>query len=121
MDDADFSISGTNLNAAAVYDFETQSTYNICIRISDGVLSYDENFTININDLDEVAPVVVITPVTKLQNSSITDTTIQVTDDVAINVADVTIDAASTATASSLSCTQTSATQVDCTISVDSS
>jgi len=121
VDDADFSISGTNLNAAAVYDFETQSTYNICIRISDGVLSYDENFTININDLDEVAPVVVITPVTKLQNSSITDTTIQVTDDVAINVADVTIDAASTATASSLSCTQTSATQVDCTISVDSS
>ncbi len=120
-DDADFSISWINLNAAAVYDFEAQNTYNICIRISDGVLSYDENFTININDLDEVAPVVVITPVTKLQNSSITDTTIQITDDVAVNVADVTIDASSTVTASALNCTQTSAIQVDCTISVDTS
>ena len=58
---------------------------------------------------------------TKLQNSAITDTTIQVTDDVAVNVADVTIDASSTVTASVLSCTQTSSTQVDCTISVDTS
>ena len=52
------------------------------MRVSDGVLSYDENFTITINDLDEVPPVVVINSITKLQNSSITDTTITVTDDV---------------------------------------
>jgi len=120
-DDASFNISGTSLNAAAIYDFESQNTYNICVRVSDGVLSYDENFIITINDLDEVPPVVVITPVTKLQNSSITDTTIQIIDDVAVNAADISIDAASTVTASALSCAQTSITQVDCTISIDSS
>ena len=109
------------MGAAAVYDFESQSTYNICIQVSDGVLTYDENFTITINDLDEVNPVVVITPVTKLQNSAITDTTIQITDDVAVNAADISIDPSSTATASALSCTQTSSTVVDCTISVDTS
>ena len=38
-----------------------------------------------------------------------------------MNVADISIDASSTATASTLSCTQTSPTQVDCTISVDTS
>jgi len=120
-DDWSFSIAWTNLGAAAIYDFETQSVYNICIRVSDGVLTYDENFVVNINDLDEVNPVVVISPVTKLQNSVITDTTIQITDDVWVNVADIEIDPASTATASALSCTQTSATQVDCNISVDTS
>jgi len=96
IDDASFSISGTSLNAGAVYDFETQSTYNICVRVSDWVLTYDQNFTIDINDLDEVDPVVVINPITKLQNSAITDTTIQIIDDVAVNVADINIAVSST-------------------------
>jgi hypothetical protein len=82
VDDSSFSISGTNLQAASVYDFETQSTFNICVRVSDGILNYDENFSIDINDLDEIAPVVSITAPTKLQNSSITDTTIQITDNI---------------------------------------
>jgi len=120
-DDTSFAISGTDLNAGTIYDFESKSTYNICIQVSDGLLTYDENFIVNINDLDEVDPVVVIAPVTKLQNSAISDTTIQVTDDVWVNVADISIDASSTANASALVCAQTSATIVDCTISVDTS
>lgn len=109
------------MNAAAVYDYETQNSYSICIQVSDGVLTYDENFTIFINDLDEVPPTVLISSVTKLKNSSITDTTITVTDDIGVNAADISIDAMSTVTASALVCSQTSATQVGCTISVDTS
>jgi len=121
LDDASFSISGTNLNAAQSYNFEDKDEYSICIRVTDGVLTYDENFTININNLDEIPPVVVISSITKLQNSSITDTTIQIIDDVAVDSSDISIGTWSTLTASSLNCTQTSTTQVDCSISIDSS
>ena len=58
---------------------------------------------------------------TKLDNVSITDTTITVTDDVGVLAGDVSVGAGSTATTSNLHCTQTSATRVDCTIDVDSS
>jgi surface protein len=69
----------------------------------------------------DCTPVVTITAPTKLNNGSITDTTIQVTDFLGVLATNVSIDAATTAVTSSLSCTQTTATQVDCTISVDSS
>ena len=84
-------------------------------------MSYDKSFTITINDLDEVPPVVVITPIAKLQNSSITDTTVRITDDVAVNVSDISVGVSSTVSTSAFSCTQTSVTQVDCTVSIDSS
>lgn len=64
---------------------------------------------------------IVITPGIKLSNTSITDTTIRLTDHSGILAGSVVVDPSSTATASSLSCTQTSATQVDCTIHIDSS
>lgn len=50
-DDASFAISGANLNSNAVYDYATKSSYNICIRTTDsGSLTFDKNFTININN-----------------------------------------------------------------------
>lgn len=53
-DDAFFSILGTDLRTAAVFDFEIRSTYNICIRVTDqGGLTYDENFVITVNDVNE--------------------------------------------------------------------
>ena len=56
-DDASFNISGANLQAGAVFDFETQNSYAICIRTTDqGGLFFDKNFTISITDVDEIPP-----------------------------------------------------------------
>jgi len=53
-DDASFNILGTNLQTSATFDFETKSTYNICIRVSDqGGLTFDKNFVITVNNLNE--------------------------------------------------------------------
>jgi len=46
-----FSIDGTALRISFVADYETQSSYLLCVRVTDGDgLSYDENFMITIND-----------------------------------------------------------------------
>jgi len=48
-DDASFNISGTSLRTSSVFDFATQSTYNICIRVTDqGLLAHDKNFVITV-------------------------------------------------------------------------
>ncbi|MFZ6014785.1 MAG: peptidoglycan-binding protein [Patescibacteria group bacterium] len=71
--------------------------------------------------VDNTDPVVAITAVTKNYNASITDTTIQVTDDSGILAANVTVDGSTTATVTNFNCTQTDGKTVDCTISIDSS
>ena len=52
-DDWSFTVSWTNLNVNSSPDFETKSSYSICLRVSDGNLIFDENFTITINNLNE--------------------------------------------------------------------
>ena len=52
-DNANFSISGANLVTAAELDFETKSSYSVVIQTSDGTDSYQEAFTISVNDLNE--------------------------------------------------------------------
>ncbi len=53
-DDGSFSISGDLLIAEETFDFETKSSYAICVRATDSEnATYDENITITINDLDE--------------------------------------------------------------------
>ena len=69
--------------------------------------------------IDTTDPVITITAPTKLKNSSITDTTIQVTDNNGITASNVNIDVSSSVTTSNFNCTQTTSTQVDCTISID--
>ena len=62
-DDAHFNVSSTNLRNTTVFDFEnpvdtgTDNTYNICLRVTEtnGGLTYDENFTITVTDVN-VAP-----------------------------------------------------------------
>ena len=50
-DDGSFNISGTNLRTSAIFDYETKSTYNICIRVTDqGGLTYDKTFAITVNN-----------------------------------------------------------------------
>ena len=49
-----FSISGANLLTNTALDFETKSSYNIRVQTSDGTNSYQEAFTITVNDVNEV-------------------------------------------------------------------
>ncbi len=92
------------------------------------------NLTINVEDsanntgtdteigyvIDATAPAVDITAITKSSSASIADTTILVTDNIGVSAADVSVDGATTAGTSGFSCVQTSATQVDCSIAIDS-
>ena len=74
--------------------------------------------------INQPLPVITITQPTTINNASITDTTIQVTDPtgtIGVLAADVSVGVSSTATTSALNCTQTDAHTVDCTISIDSS
>ena len=70
---------------------------------------------------DTVKSTIVIEAPTKISTSTITDTTIVVTDDQAIDADKVSILADTTADVSNLSCIQTAIDQVDCTISISSS
>ena len=53
-----FQISGDELQSAVVFDYEIPPTsFNICLRSTDsGGGTYDEQFTIDINDLDDTPP-----------------------------------------------------------------
>jgi LPXTG-site transpeptidase (sortase) family protein len=56
-DDASFNISGANLRASSAFDFESKSSYAICVRTTDqGGLSFDKNFTVTVTNVNE-APV----------------------------------------------------------------
>jgi hypothetical protein len=63
-DAASFSIGGPGMNqlilTAGVLDFETKSSYNVTVRVTDaGGLTFDQPFTVTVNDLVEnTAPVV---------------------------------------------------------------
>jgi hypothetical protein len=58
-DDGSFNILGAELRTSAVFDFETKSSYSICLRVTDqGGLSFDKNFVVTVNDVFEnAAPV----------------------------------------------------------------
>ncbi len=55
VDDGNFGINGSDeLRTAHPFDYETKSSYSICMRTTDsGGLTYDENFTITVNDVNE--------------------------------------------------------------------
>ena len=55
LDERYFAISssGSDLVSAAVFDFETKSTYSIVVIATDSTGSYSQSFTIDINDIDE--------------------------------------------------------------------
>ena len=51
IDDNDlFNISGTSLRKTTSADFETKSSYTVTVRVSDGALTYDEQFALTITD-----------------------------------------------------------------------
>lgn len=54
IDDASFAIAGSNLNSNTIFDYDTKSSYNICIRTDDwNFWTYDKNFIININNINQ--------------------------------------------------------------------
>lgn len=71
--------------------------------------------------IERTPPIIVITAPTTSGTDGITDTTITVNDDVAVDANDVFIDGSSSSAARLFNCTQSSITQVDCTIDIASS
>lgn len=53
VDDAKFSILWSTLRTATTINFESWATLSICVKVSDGVLSLDKNFTIDIWNVNE--------------------------------------------------------------------
>ena len=52
-DNGNFNISGASLRAIASFDFESKSSYNIRVQVSDGTLSFAKAFTITVTDVNE--------------------------------------------------------------------
>ncbi|KXK15427.1 MAG: Endoglucanase precursor [Chloroflexi bacterium OLB14] len=56
VDDASFQISSNQLQTDAVFDYETKSSYSICIRTTDsGSNTFDKNFTITVDNKIDTA------------------------------------------------------------------
>ena len=56
-DNAGFNVDGDQLKINGSPDYETQSSYSIRVKTTDGKgASYEEQLTINVNDLDDKAP-----------------------------------------------------------------
>ncbi|MFZ2804475.1 MAG: fibronectin type III domain-containing protein [Patescibacteria group bacterium] len=72
-------------------------------------------------EFDLLAPVITITAPTLVSSSTITNTTIHVTDNNTLNASNVVVDPSTTAGTSGFNCTQTGASIVDCTILITSS
>jgi gliding motility-associated-like protein len=53
-DNASFTITGSTLNTAAVFDFETKTSYSVLVRVTDaGGLSFEKAFTISVTNVNE--------------------------------------------------------------------
>ena len=55
-DSFDFDASARQIKTKAALDYETDESYSVTLRASDGSLSADLGVTINVNDLNDVAP-----------------------------------------------------------------
>ncbi len=94
---------------------------NCTITVTDAAGNASNVLNVASFTIDATAPVIAITAPTLSATTTITNTTIRVTDARAISSSAVTVDAATTAGHDAISCTQTSGTQVDCTIAITSS
>ncbi|MBN8655678.1 MAG: DUF4082 domain-containing protein, partial [Anaerolineae bacterium] len=75
VNDASFSLIGNQLLTSAIFNYEAQNSYSICIRSTDsGFTFFDETFTITVNNVNEAPTTSGIAPVTVNEDSA--DTTI---------------------------------------------
>ena len=68
-----FTLSDSNLLSSEIFDAEnpsddnTDGVYNICIRSTDNTgLTYDENFVIDLNDIDDTNPIITLVGTTPI-------------------------------------------------------
>ena len=74
-DNASFNVSGSALRISASPDFETKSSYDIRVRTTDqGSLSFEETFTITVDNLNEAPTNVTLTPSSIGENNTAGDT-----------------------------------------------
>ncbi|MBU6216090.1 MAG: cadherin repeat domain-containing protein, partial [Acidobacteria bacterium] len=74
-DNARFNVSGSALRISASPDFETKSSYSVRVRTTDqGSLSFEETFTITVNNLNEAPTNVTLTPSSIGENNTAGDT-----------------------------------------------
>lgn len=71
-DNASFTIAGNSLRTAAVFDYETRSSYSIRVRTTDsGALHYEEVFTITVTGVND-PPAAVDDTATTSENTAVT-------------------------------------------------
>ena len=103
----------------ALLGIDQSMTIRITARdvVTEGIGENSQSFII-----DEIPPTIEITAPTKINNAAITNTTIVIQDDIAINAADVEISAINTTddfAISNIVCTQINTSRVDCTLQID--
>ncbi|WP_342442187.1 InlB B-repeat-containing protein [Lysinibacillus sp. FSL K6-0075] len=70
-DNNSFSIDGTQLKTAGVFDYEAKSSFSVRIRVTDKGgqgLSFDKSFTINVTDVNEAPTDISLNPTTVAEN-----------------------------------------------------
>jgi gliding motility-associated-like protein len=75
-DNESFSISGANLLTDATLDYETKNSYSIRVQTSDGTDTYQEVFTITVNDVNDNAPTAMELSTTTLVEDLISGSTV---------------------------------------------
>ena len=127
---ADNTAGVANLNCVQTSPTQVDCTLDItasgdlqitAIDVAGNVQDANETGYVIAPDPDTEKPVIIITAPTKNSAATITDTTIEVTDNVAISAGDVILGADNTAGVANLNCVQTSPTQVDCTLDITAS
>ncbi|MCX7399769.1 MAG: cadherin domain-containing protein [Planctomycetales bacterium] len=74
-DNASFTIDGSTLKTAAVFDYETKSSYSVRVRVTDqGGLTYDKAFTINVTNVNEAPTEINLSNSSAAENSAIVTT-----------------------------------------------
>ena len=57
VDNANFSLTGSNLSTTATFDFETKASYQICVTVTDNNgLSFTGETTVNVTDVPDETP-----------------------------------------------------------------
>ena len=68
-DNASFGIVGGQLVTAAVFDFETQASYSVRVRTTDGGgLTFEKAFVITVNDVNEAPTDIALSPTSVDEN-----------------------------------------------------
>jgi gliding motility-associated-like protein len=70
-DNASFTITGSTLRTAAVFDFETKNSYSVRVRVTDaGGLTFEKVFTISVTDINEAPTALALSNASVLENAA---------------------------------------------------